>query len=46
MYRRVRASGEWIAERQFFVDNQIRDGRAGFHVITPLASTARAARCW
>jgi surfeit locus 1 family protein len=36
MYRRVRASGEWIAERQLFVDNQIREGRAGFHVITPL----------
>ncbi|HUP96921.1 MAG TPA: SURF1 family protein [Usitatibacter sp.] len=36
MYRRVRAAGEWIAERQVFVDNQIRDGRAGFHVVTPL----------
>ena len=36
MYRRVRASGEWIADRQIFVDNQIREGRAGFHVITPL----------
>ena len=37
LYRRVRAAGRWIAGRQFFVDNQIRDGRAGFHVITPLA---------
>ena len=36
MYRRVRAAGEWIAERQIFVDNQIRDARAGFHVVTPL----------
>jgi surfeit locus 1 family protein len=36
LYRRVRAVGRWIPERQFFVDNQIRDGRAGFHVITPL----------
>ncbi len=36
LYRKVRASGEWIADRQVFVDNQIRDGRAGFHVITPL----------
>ncbi len=36
MYRRVKASGEWIAERQVFIDNQIRDGRAGFHVVTPL----------
>ena len=36
MYRQVRASGEWAAEHQVFIDNQIRDGRAGFHVITPL----------
>lgn len=36
LYRRVRAAGEWIAARQIFVDNQIRDGRAGFNVITPL----------
>jgi len=37
LYRRVRAAGRWLPERQFFVDNQIRDGRAGFHVITPLS---------
>jgi surfeit locus 1 family protein len=36
LYRRVRASGEWIAERQIFIDNQIHDGKAGFNVITPL----------
>lgn len=36
MYRRVRAAGEWLAERQIHIDNQIRDGRAGFHVVTPL----------
>jgi surfeit locus 1 family protein len=36
MYRRVRAAGTWIAERQFFVDNRIRGGKAGFEVITPL----------
>jgi surfeit locus 1 family protein len=36
IYRRVRAAGRWIPERQFFVDNQIHDGRAGFNVITPL----------
>lgn len=36
MYRHVRASGEWLAERQVFIDNQIREGRAGFHVVTPL----------
>ena len=36
IYRRVRATGRWIAARQFYVDNRIRDGRAGFEVITPL----------
>ena len=36
MYRQVRVSGEWLAERQVFIDNQIREGRAGFHVVTPL----------
>jgi len=36
LYRRVAARGEWIPERQIFVDNQIRDGRAGFHVVMPL----------
>lgn len=37
LYRRVRAAGTWIGERQFFVDNRIRGGKAGFEVITPLA---------
>ncbi len=41
MYRKVRAAGEWIAERQIFIDNQIRDGRAGFNVITPLRLEGR-----
>jgi len=36
LYRRVRAAGEYLAERQIFIDNQIREGRAGFAVITPL----------
>ena len=37
VYRRVVATGRWIPERQFFVDNRIREGRAGFEVLTPLA---------
>jgi surfeit locus 1 family protein len=37
LYRHVRVAGEWLPARQIFVDNQIRDGRAGFHVITPVA---------
>jgi surfeit locus 1 family protein len=36
MYRHVNAGGEWIAERQIFVDNQVHEGRAGYFVVTPL----------
>ncbi|HUP30428.1 MAG TPA: SURF1 family protein [Usitatibacter sp.] len=36
LFHRVRAKGEWLADRQVYVDNQIRDGRAGFGVVTPL----------
>lgn len=36
LYRRVRARGTWIADGQIFIDNQVDQGRAGFHVITPL----------
>ena len=41
LYRRVRARGQWIAEAQIFIDNRIRDGRAGFEVITPLRLEGR-----
>jgi surfeit locus 1 family protein len=36
LYRRVAAKGEWIADRQIFIDNQVHDGQAGFQVVTPL----------
>ena len=36
LYRRVRAEGDWIEAGQIFVDNQVLEGRAGFHVLTPL----------
>lgn len=36
LFRRVRASGRWIAERQAFIDNRVHDGKAGFEVVTPL----------
>ena len=36
LFRRVRATGRWIAERQAFVDNRVHDGKAGFEVVTPL----------
>jgi surfeit locus 1 family protein len=42
MYRRVRAAGRWLGERQVYIDNQIRDGRAGFHVVTPLQIEGRS----
>jgi len=37
LYRRVHVIGTWMANRQFYVDNRIHEGKAGFHVITPLA---------
>jgi surfeit locus 1 family protein len=36
LFRPVRAKGEFAADAQFFIDNQVYEGRAGFHVITPL----------
>lgn len=36
LFRRVHAEGEWLGERQIYIDNQVHDGRAGFAVITPL----------
>jgi surfeit locus 1 family protein len=36
LYRRVRVKGRWFPEGQVFIDNRIHEGRAGFHVVTPL----------
>ena len=35
-YRQVRTSGTWDQSREFFLDNQVSNRRAGYHVITPL----------
>lgn len=35
-YRRVEAHGHYLGAAQVFVDNRVREGRAGFHVVTPL----------
>jgi surfeit locus 1 family protein len=35
-YRTVIAYGEYDAHRQILIDNRVHDGRAGYHVITPL----------
>lgn len=40
LFRRVRAAGEWLADRQIFIDNRIHEGAAGFEVVTPLAIDA------
>lgn len=41
VFRRVRASGDWIEAGQVFIDNQVVEGRAGFDVITPLRLAGR-----
>lgn len=35
-FRRVRARGNFLTERQFLLDNRLLDGRVGYDVITPL----------
>ncbi|MBK8183702.1 MAG: SURF1 family protein [Candidatus Competibacteraceae bacterium] len=35
-YRRVIASGRYDASHQFLLDNQVRDGQPGYHVLTSL----------
>jgi surfeit locus 1 family protein len=35
-YRPVTVTGEYLADRQIFIDNKVAAGRAGFHVVTPL----------
>ena len=36
LFRHVHAEGDWLAERQIYIENQVHDGRAGFAVVTPL----------
>jgi surfeit locus 1 family protein len=36
LYRKLRASGEYDAAGQIFLDNQVLQGRAGYFVVTPL----------
>lgn len=35
-FRRVRAQGRFLTERQFLLDNRLLDGRVGYDVVTPL----------
>ena len=36
-YRAVIATGEYVAAKQVLIDNRVFGGRAGFHVVAPLA---------
>jgi len=36
-YRPVIATGEFLASRQILIDNRVHAGRAGYHVVTPMA---------
>lgn len=40
-YRPVVAAGSYDADHQFLVDNQVQDGRPGYHVLTPLRLRGR-----
>ncbi len=37
VFRRLRVRGRFVAAGQIFIDNRVHGGRAGFHVMTPLA---------
>ena len=39
-FRPVRASGEYDAAHQLFIDNKVHAGRPGFHVVAPLRLAA------
>lgn len=41
-YRRVRVTGAFAPARQIYLDNRMRAGRAGYHVISPLAFGSHA----
>ena len=35
-FRRIEIDGEYVAERQFLLDNMLHEGAAGYHVLTAL----------
>lgn len=41
--RPVTARGRWLGEKTLYVDNKIHNGRAGYHVLTPLQLSGSAA---
>jgi surfeit locus 1 family protein len=40
-FRRLAVRGEYVARPQFLLDNMLRDGVAGYHVLTPLRVPGR-----
>jgi surfeit locus 1 family protein len=36
LYQPIAATGHYLGERQFLIDNMVQDGRLGYYVITPL----------
>lgn len=40
-FRHVELSGQFLPGRQFLLDNQIRNGRVGYQVLTPMRVTGR-----
>lgn len=44
-YRKVTIRGEYLVGREFLLDNQVHDGRAGYHVLTPLRVAAESEVC-
>lgn len=40
-FRHVELSGDFLSERQFLLDNQIRNGRVGYQVLTPMRVVGR-----
>lgn len=40
-YRRVEVTGRFDPDRQFLLDNQVRRGQVGYHVLTPLRVTGK-----
>lgn len=35
-YRKIKVTGEYVSSYQIILDNQVENGRAGYHIITPL----------
>lgn len=40
LYQPIAATGRYLGERQFLIDNMVQDGRLGYYVITPFEFAA------